>query len=259
MSRAHKLVLAATLTLLSLLPVQAFARTEAAARTFDLTFGRFGPVTVYQPPGARHLALFVSGDGGWNLGVVGMAKRLATLDAAVVGIDIRKYEKAIAAAPEACTDAASDFVALSRFVAGKIGLPAPVRPVLVGYSSGATLVYAVLVQAQPHHFAGALSLGFCPDLDLKKPMCPGHGLTFTTLPKGKGYVFDAAPALDSPFIAFQGDADQVCDPVKTAGFLKRVRGGELVWLPKVGHGFSVERRWMPQFQEAFLRLAKSAG
>lgn len=258
MSRARTAALAATLTL-ALLPLPGSARAEPEARTYDLSFGRFGPVTVYQPPGARRLALFVSGDGGWNLGVVGMAKRLATLDAAVAGIDIRKYEKAIAAAPEECTDAAADFAALARFVAAKVGLPASTRPVLVGYSSGATLVYAVLVQGRPHTFAGALSLGFCPDLDLKKPMCRGHGLTFTTLPKGKGFVFDAAPALENPFIAFQGDADQVCDPVKTMAYTKRVRGGELVWLPKVGHGFSVERRWMPQFQEAFLRLAGSAG
>jgi type IV secretory pathway VirJ component len=187
-----------------------------------------------------------------------MAKRLAALDAAVAGIDIRRYEKAIAAASEPCTDAAADFEALSRFLAGKIGLPDPGKPVLVGYSSGATLVYALLVQAKPHAFAGALALGFCPDLDLQKPMCPGHGLTFTTLPKGKGYLFDAASTLERPFVAFQGDSDQICDPVKTAGFLKRVRKGELVWLPKVGHGFSVERRWMPQFREAFLRLARAA-
>jgi type IV secretory pathway VirJ component len=34
-----------------------------------------------------------------------------------------------------------------------------------------------------------------------------------------------------------------------------MRGVELVQLPKVGHGFSVESRWVPQFSRSFGRLA----
>jgi type IV secretory pathway VirJ component len=227
-------------------------------RTQVFAYGRFGEVTVYRPPSPRHLVLFLSGDGGWNLGVKGMARSLTDLDATVVGIDIRKYEKAIASAQDPCTEAAADFTALARAVEEKLGLLHSTRPILVGYSSGATLAYALLVQAEPHTFGGALVLGFCPDLDLEKPLCPGHGLTFTPLPKGKGYLFDAAGTLEDPFIVFQGDLDQVCDPQKTAAYTRKVRQGELVWLPKVGHGFSVERRWLPQFKEAFLRLAGTA-
>lgn len=238
-----------------------FSRDALAAeapRTQTLSYGRFGEVTVYQPENSRHLVLFVSGDGGWNLGVVGMAKSLAGLDATVVGIDIRRYEKAIASASDECTNAASDFAALATVVEEKLGLALRTRPILAGYSSGATLVYAILVQARPDTFGGALALGFCPDLDLKKPMCKGHGLTFTTLPKGKGYLFDPAETLENPFIAFQGDADQVCDPQRTAAYTRKVRKGELVWLPKVGHGFSSERRWLPQFKDAFFRLTGAA-
>jgi type IV secretory pathway VirJ component len=256
MPRTRTLALAATLAGAFLAASSTNAVDGVRSRT--LSFGRFGRLEVYQPERSRRLALFISGDGGWNLGVVSMARSLARLDATVVGIDIRTYEKAIAAAPEGCTDAAADFAALARFVAEKSGLTSATKPVLVGYSSGATLAYATLAQAKPHTFAGALSLGFCPDLDLKKPMCKGHGLTFSSLPKGKGYLFDPAASLEDPFIAFQGDIDQVCDPQKTAAYTKRVHGGELVWLPKVGHGFSVERRWMPQFTEAFLRLAGPA-
>jgi hypothetical protein len=47
-----------------------------------IEFGPFGPLTVYsrstQP---SHVVLFVSGDGGWNLGVIEMARELAALDA----------------------------------------------------------------------------------------------------------------------------------------------------------------------------------
>ena len=248
---------AAALLSCSLLSPAGFA-AEGDPRTQVLSFGRFGEVTVYQPENSRQLVLFVSGDGGWKLGVLEMARSLTGLGATVAGINVRKYERAIAAADEECTDAAADFAALAKALEQKLGLPHHPRPILAGYSSGATLVYATLVQAEPHTFGGALALGFCPDLDLKKPMCRGHGLTFTTLPKGKGYVFDASRALDDPFIVFQGDHDKICDPPKTAAYTRQVRKGELVWLPSVGHGFAVQGRWLPQLKDAFSRLTGAA-
>jgi hypothetical protein len=54
----------------------------------------FGTVTLYyNSEKPSHVVLFVSGDGGWNLGVVDMARSLAGLDALVVGIDITHYIK----------------------------------------------------------------------------------------------------------------------------------------------------------------------
>jgi hypothetical protein len=44
-----------------------------------------------------------------------------------------------------------------------------------------------------------------------------------------------------------------CHPFDT--FVKDVRNGEIVMHPKVGHGFSVQRHWMPRFKQAFTRLA----
>jgi type IV secretory pathway VirJ component len=38
-------------------------------------------------------------------------------------------------------------------------------------------------------------------------------------------------------------------------FAAKVANGEIVRLPAVGHGFSVERNWMPQFREAYARLS----
>ncbi|HZF11266.1 MAG TPA: AcvB/VirJ family lysyl-phosphatidylglycerol hydrolase [Thermoanaerobaculia bacterium] len=250
--------------LLALFPVAAPAAKPVAAPSAaagpaaeTLTFGRFGTLTLYRKtPQPRHVVLFVSGDGGWNLGVVDMARALSALDALVVGIDVRHYLKSAAAARDRCTGAAVDFEALSQYVQKKLDRPDYTPPVLVGYSSGATLVYATLVQAPPNTFAGAIGLGFCPDLPLTKPFCAGHGLTFEPGPKGKGYNFLPATTLESPFIALQGTIDETCLPDATAAYLKKVKNGEIVMLPKVGHGFSVQPRWMPQFQEVFTRLTR---
>lgn len=140
----------------------------------SVRFGRFGSVALYGPErDAAHVVLFVSGDGGWNKGVVDMARALSTRDTLVAGIDITRYLKAMEASPGACSYPAADFEELSRFIQKRAGRPRYELPVLVGYSSGATLVYAILAQAPPGTFRGGISLGFCPDLPLRKPLCRG--------------------------------------------------------------------------------------
>ena len=220
-----------------------------------VAFGRFGHITLYrQSPRPSQVVLFVSGDGGWNLGVIDMARALASLDALVVGVDITSYLKSLANSHYKCSYCAADFESLSKFVQQKLDFPRYVQPLLVGYSSGATLVYATLAQAPPNTFAGAISLGFCPDLPLTKPLCRGNGLAWRPGPKGRGYSFRPATNLQEPWIVLQGAIDQVCPGAATELYVKEVSNGEIVILPKVGHGFSVQRNWMPQFKEAFSRL-----
>jgi len=227
----------------------------AGAADTILEFGRFGKVIVYRnTPHPAHVVLFVSGDGGWNLGVVNMARELARANALVVGIDIVAYLKNLEASRESCLYPAADFEGLSQFVQKKMGFPTYEYPVLVGYSSGATLVYAVLVQAPARTFRGAVSLGFCPDLPLTKPLCRGSGLEWRRGPKGKGYSFLPANLLQDPWIALQGEIDQVCDPIAAQAYARQVVNGRIVMLPKVGHGFSVPKNWLPQFKEAFAQV-----
>jgi type IV secretory pathway VirJ component len=223
-----------------------------------LPAGRFGTVHVYFPEGQpRSVAIFVSGDGGWELGVIGMARALADLGAVVIGVDIRQYFASLgrAARPGApCQMIAADFEALSHQVQREIGMSEYHVPVLVGYSSGATVVYAVLVQSPPGTFAGALSLGFCADQDFGGvALCPGAGLHYTQN-KLHELVLEPATTLRQPWIAFQGQKDQVCNPHAADEFAAKVADGTVVKLPLVGHGFSVERNWLPQFRQAYAQL-----
>jgi type IV secretory pathway VirJ component len=230
---------------------------SANATEESLKIGPFGTVTLYyNSEKPSHVVLFVSGDGGWNLGVVDMARSLAGLDALVAGIDITHYIKNMENAAGPCSYPASDFELLSKIVQRKLDFPDYVTPVLVGYSSGATLVYAALVQAPSNTFRGAISLGFCPDLPLTKPLCRGSGLESVPGPNGKGVSLLPATTLEVPWVALQGTIDQVCDPAATEAYVQKVREGEIVILPKVGHGFSVQANWMPQFKKAFSRIVE---
>ena len=135
-------------------------------------------------------------------------------------------------------------------------LPEYHAPILVGYSSGATLVYAALAQAPPETFRGAISLGFCPDVSLQTPLCRGRGLVSRPRAKGTGRDLDPLPDLGVPWTVLHGDVDQVCAPAMAAEFVGRVDSGRIVSLPKVGHGFSVTPRWEPQYVEAYRRIAR---
>ncbi len=240
-------------------------RSKPAAKPDDgaarhLSAGRFGTVAVYLPAGKpKSVAIFLSGDGGWELGVIKMSRALAQDGAVVIGIDIRNYFSSlgkIAARGDApCQMIAADFESLSHQVQKQLGLGEYVVPVLVGYSSGATVAYATLVQSPPGTFAGALSLGFCADQDfVGVSLCPGAGLRYSTNQQHE-LVFEPAGGLRQPWIALQGQKDEVCNAHAAELFAAKVANGQIVSLPAVGHGFSVEKNWMPQFMQAYARLS----
>jgi type IV secretory pathway VirJ component len=234
---------------------------EATEGGTHLPAGRFGKVTVYIPEGTpKSVAIFVSGDGGWNLGVVSMARALTNIGAVVIGVDIRQYLGALGTAaqrPNApCQLIAGDFENLSHQIQKEIGMFVYHVPVLIGYSSGATVVYATLVQSPPGTFAGALSMGFCPDQDFAgAALCPGpRGGLHYSQGKKNDLIFEPAKTLKQPWIAFQGQKDQVCEPAAVDTFAAQTPGAQVIKLPLVGHGFSVERNWMPQYLEAYQSL-----
>jgi type IV secretory pathway VirJ component len=255
--RGRALALAFPLALLGSLVgalVVAAVRADAPAETLE--FGRFGRVALYRErEHPSHVVLFVSGDGGWNLGVVDMARALASQDALVIGIDITHYLRELGRAKEECHYPAADFEALSQFVQHRLGFPRYTTPLLVGYSSGASLVYAALAQAPSNTFRGAISLGFCPDLALSGALCRGSGPGSEAAPGGHGLRLLPAPRLERPWVVLQGTQDQVCAPAGVQSFAKRVGAARVVSLPRVGHGFSVQKNWMPQLRDAFAGLA----
>ena len=244
---------------------QPHATVKPAAHPYStlLPNARFGLVSVYLPEGTpRSVAIFLSGDGGWELGVIGMARALTTLGAVVIGADIRHYFGSLRRAAQrpaaSCQSIAADFEALSHQVQKEIGMSEYHVPVLIGYSSGATVVYATLVQSPPGTFTGALSLGFCADQDLAgAALCPGTGLHYHENAQHE-LVFEPAKTLKQPWVALQGQKDQVCNPQAADQFAAQVSGAQLVQLPLVGHGFAIERNWLPQFRDAYARLTAPA-
>ena len=245
--------------ILMLTSFRAAAGDVYTAKHEMLGYGRFGDITVYRPSGEpRDVVLFLSGDGGWERGVLEMAQHLAEKGALVAGIDIRHYMAEMENAADKCVSTPVDFENLSHYLQSKAGIQHYLQPTLVGYSSGATLVYATLVAAPEDLFKGALSIGFCPDLELKKPICRGSGIESTPRKNAKGILagvdFLPAKKLGGRWITLQGARDEVCPARATKKFIGKVSGAEIVVLPKVGHGYSVPRNWMSQYEVAYDRI-----
>ena len=234
------------------------AHDPKAAHIFDVE--GVGAVTVYAPPGTpKGLALFASGDGGWELGVWDMAQTAASLGYWVAGFSTPALLKSLDSGAGACSDAAAAVEKIGNEVKSAMNLPQDYRPLLIGYSSGATVAYAALAQAGDTRFSGAMTLGFCPDLIYHKPFCEDTGLTADKQHKPPyGFVFNTVPRVPAPWIVLQGDIDKVCNPPATVSFVEKVKNGKVVSLPHVGHGYGVPRNWMPQYRAGLIELLRSA-
>jgi type IV secretory pathway VirJ component len=226
----------------------------------SMFYGAFGKVTIYLPAkDPEAVVLFVSGDGGWNEGVVDMAKNIVAQGALVAGIDIIHYYRSIKSLKSKCYYPAGDFEDLSLTIQKKYKFDQYSKPILVGYSSGATLVYGMLSQAPANTFKGIISLGFCPDIEVDRPLCDGSGLKSHVLKENISFYLEPCKNLTAPFIVLQGMIDQVCSYQDTKKYMEEVADGELISLPKVGHGFSVTRNWLPQFISAYKKIMEEPG
>jgi type IV secretory pathway VirJ component len=264
-SRSRQPRLAAILTVCLIAgSSRALAQSPVASRQSSVTSQpetaaapAFGTVTIYRPAvSPQHVVLLLSGGRGWDAMSAGMAERLREAGALVVGIDTRSLIRTMDESG-GCGYPASDLEELSRAIQLRYKLPTYSRPILVGYGSGAALVYAAIAAAPPETFAGALSLGFCPELSLKDPLCELRGLVSPRIPGRAVYGLSPFTRSTVPWIVLQGGLDEVCRPTTTARFVAGTGAARLVTLPHVGHGFSTPARWTSQFLDAYRAVANA--
>jgi type IV secretory pathway VirJ component len=247
--RTDKILLAAAL-LAMCLPIAAQEK---------LSHGRFKDVTIYRPrTDANQFVLFLSGDDGWSADLARISRQLAARGAMVAGISMPQLFASLEADGEPCVFPDGDLENLSHYIQGYARLPTYHTPLLIGYSSGATMAYAMIAQAPAGTFQGALSLGFCADLDLAKPLCRGEGVHFTRRKDGK--VMDLLPSKGLPvdWTALHGTRDTVCPTSAARGFVAQVPRGQFIELPNVAHSYSKSADWLPQLLGAYDQLTAKA-
>ena len=230
-----------------------------AANADTVKFESFGKVYIYKPktvPDA--IVMFVSGDGGWNSGPINMGMHLVNEGAMLVGINISMYLSNKMKQHEKCYYPAGDFEALSLYLQKKYKFRNYLKPILMGYSSGATLVYGILAQAPANTFKGAIAMGFCPDIATVHPLCTTNQLKQHALKSGSPiWYLEPSEKLTAPFIAINGTDDKVCTYKTTEEFMSKINNGEFIAIPKGGHGMSVQKNYLPHLMYAYNKVKKS--
>lgn len=183
---------------------------HAAPAQQKLSHGLFDDVAIYRPQGAATGAvLLLSGDapspaaGKSGDGSSAMAAALAQEGAMVALIDMGKLRANLEKDGGDCVFPEGDFENLSHYIQGYEKLPTYHTPVIAGIGNGAALAYTMLAQSDPGTFSGGLTLGFKPELDLKKKLCEGEGTHIKSRKDGSGVTLLPSPALSLPWIALQ--------------------------------------------------------
>ncbi len=207
----------------------------AAAAPTHLSHGRFKDLVVYSPPAgaASSFVLFLSGDEGWGRRAEGFAEQLAQQGAMVVGIDLPQFKAVLEADGGDCVFPDGDLENLSHFVQAYFHNSSYLAPLVVGIDSGGSMAYAVLAQAPRDTFAGALSVGFCPHLNLDKPLCKGSGLDLTHGARGSGLNLLPIKSLNNPWVVLQDSNRPDCPAAPTRDFVSHVHGAAIATLPNL--------------------------
>lgn len=211
-------------------------------------YSPFGDVRVFHGASSPdRIALLLSGSDGWEARDSVLARALADSGRAwIFGIDLRVYLHDMAATHGRCAYCAADFEGLSHSAEKRLGLSDYRVPALIGADAGGTLAYAVLAQSPPGTFAGAVSLGFCPQLRAPKPLCPGTGLTARAQRDG-GHQKDGVemellpfPGLSEPWMVLPRGGAGACAIDSAKAFATVISKAKLIALPDTSWPASVQ-------------------
>jgi type IV secretory pathway VirJ component len=234
------------------------AQGLAASGPEVLAHGRFTHVVVYRPSHeVKQFVLLLSGTRPDRTDLNAAALALATEGAMVASVSTSELFADLEDDGASCTSPDGDLENLSRYIQAYYRLPTYMTPILIGYAAGATFVYAMLAQAPPELFSGAVSLRFCRTLPLRRPLCPGTAFRATPRAKGRGVEVLPATHLQTPWtdVQIEGGADDCAAPL-TQEFLDAVPHAKQIRVPRSAHAaWPASASWLPQLLTAYREIA----
>lgn len=134
--------------------------------------GRLGVLRSFPPRGdARAVVLWFGTAQGWSPADEAAARRLASRDILVAGVDLPGYLAALTAAKGACLYLAGDAEHAARLIERRFGLADYLTPLLAGVGAGGRLALATAAQAPPATLAGAAAVDPSSAPGTAQPIC----------------------------------------------------------------------------------------
>lgn len=196
-----------------------------------VSHGRFKDLHLYRPEvPLREFVLFLSGEQGWDAGMEALARSLSAEGAMVAGISMPQLVAELEADGGDCVLPIGDLENLSHYLQAYARVPSYLTPLLVGVSSGAAMSYAMLAQSPPKTFSGAISLGFCPELRMRKPLCEGAAARPKSGGEGGTELLPVAQ-LGADWVVLQAEPNAGCPTAVAQRFVEQVAGSGWVALP----------------------------
>lgn len=248
----------------------ALALPVAATAAEVYSHGLFKEIEVTRPKGeARQFVLLLVGhqaDGKVADGTAAaLAQSMNAAGALVAQVRVEPFYTRLEAEGGTCSFANGALENLAHHLQAQLRLPTYSPALLVGQGQGAPLAYAMLAQAAPGTFAGGLSVGFCPELSLKLPLCPGRALALTRKLDERGspdgYTLLPTPTLNAPWSVLQPEGDPACGPRAAQEFVAGASPGLMLTLPAQSlggnsrAGNAAAPGWISSFETAYGRLS----
>jgi len=206
--------------------------------------GLFNDVRLFKPAGpVQQFVLMLSPNDAPDAAERRAIGRMVDDGALVAAVPLAPFYKRLEKQDGKCTYAAGAFENLSRHLQAYEQVPGYRLPMLVGTGTAASFAYGVLAQAPAGSFSSALSVGFCPRLLLKTPLCATNGLRWevtstlgaaasgaaaspATASAADGFDLLPATALATPWAAVPGAA---CAADSAQAFVQQVPKAH--WVP----------------------------
>lgn len=198
--------------------VTAQAQTPAPVQRF--THGLFQDVPVYRPDGAvqQFVLLLVAGKSA-SASEQALRRSMLAEGAVVAEVPMADYQATVRKDRSACSYAGGDFDNFARHVQARLQLPAYFAPMVVGAGDYAAYAYGLVAQSPPGSFGTLLTLGFCPRLMLRPPLCAVNRLTWRAAEGGSAADMQPAP-IGIPWVAQASGA--ACAGSDPQGFVAQV-------------------------------------
>ena len=139
----------------------------------------------------------------------------------------------------------------------ELDLPEYLPPILLGYSSGATAVYADW-RVRQRRRSQRPQPGLLSGPAVVCPVCNGDDFKPTFDAKKNTAWLPRVPSVPKPWYVLNGIQDAVCLPPDMHKFLDGMGNVHFIEVPGTGHGFGRPLRWGEAFDESVDALIASA-